>query len=325
MPASSRLTPHAGDAMPASLSVVVPTFRRAQSLEACLRALAAQTRAPEQIVVACSADDQASQQLTRSLAREIPVELVISEHPNVCAQMNRGVTAATGDVVALTDDDAMPRAEWAARLLGLYATPLVGAAGGRDVISGGEAISGPRQEAVGVVTRSGRAIGNHHREGVGVRDVDFLKGVNLSVRRELWHVDRGLLGGGTQMHWEIGTCLRIRRLGWRVVYDPELVVDHRPAARVDAPTRSSRGPSSLEWEAHNELYELMRWLPRWHGAIAASRAFAIGSKHRPGLVAGAWLAMHGSTPREALTEVRFATAGRWRAVKARPRRDRWAT
>jgi cellulose synthase/poly-beta-1,6-N-acetylglucosamine synthase-like glycosyltransferase len=325
MPASSRLTPQPRDTVPASLSVVVPTFRRAQSLEACLRALAAQTRAPEQIVVACSIDDQASQQLTRSLAREIPVELVISEHPNVSAQMNRGVTAATGDIVALTDDDAMPRAEWAARLLGLYNAPRVGAVGGRDVIAGAQAISGPQRDAVGVVTRGGRSVGNHHREAVGVRDVDFLKGVNLSVRRALWHVDEGLLGSGTQMHWELGTCLRIRRLGWRVLYDPELVVDHLPAARVSAPTRSSRDPGSLEWDAHNEIYELVRWLPPGPAAIAAVRAFAIGTKHRPGLVAAAWHVAHGSTPREALTELRFATAGRWRAVKARPRRDRWAT
>jgi hypothetical protein len=310
---------------PASLSVVVPTFARPVSLERCLRALAAQTRPPEQIVVVCRADDPASHELTLSLSREIPIEAVMCDVPLCSAQLDLGAAAAIGDVVALTDDDAMPRSEWAERLLGLYSAPDVGAAGGRDVLPDALATPVPRDARVGLVTLSGRALGNHDRPNVGVRDVDYLKGVNLSLRRQLWHVDHDLLGRGTQSSWEIGTCLRIRRLGWRVVYDPGLLVDHEPAPRVGVPARSSRDPQMIEYAAHNELYELLRWLPWWQSAIAASRAVLVGSKAEPGPMAGIWMAAHGKKPRQALAEVRVATAGRWRALLARPRRDRWAS
>ena len=324
--AAGRIALEPGDAAPpTSLSVVVPTFGRPLLLERCLRGLADQSRPPEQIVVVCRGDDRPSREMTLSLAQELPIEQVISEEPMLCAQMDLGVAASTGDVVALTNDDAIPRNGWAERLLGLYDAPDVGAVGGRDVLRDEPDAPAPRDARVGTVTLSGRALGNHHRQNVGVRDVDFLKGVNLSLRRALWHVDHDLLGHGTQTNWEIGTCLRIRRLGWRVLYDPELLVDHTPAARVGAPRRSSRDPSTIEFAAHNELYELLRWLPWWRSMIAASRAIVVGSKARPALVTGVWLVAHGMRPRQALAEVRVANAARWRAVSARPWRDRWET
>jgi hypothetical protein len=207
--------------------------------------------------------------------------------------------------------------------MSLYRESNVGAVGGRDVIRDPTVDSRPGGKPVGIVTRSGQPLGNHHREGFGVRDVEFLKGVNLSVRRQLWHVDLSLLGTGNQSHWELGTCLRIRRLGWRVLYDAQLLVDHYADVRVGEPQRESRDAYRLERDAHNELYELVRWLPWWQSMAAVSRAIMVGSKDVPGLAVGLWLAGHGTEPKQALAEARAATKGRWLAIRARPRRDRW--
>jgi GT2 family glycosyltransferase len=310
--------------VPQTLSVVVPTFRRPASLARCLRALGAQTRPPDQIIVVVRADDAVSREAVAGLARELPVELVTSDRPLLCAQMDAGVAAAFGDVVALTDDDSAPTAEWAVRLMGLYSEPSVGAAGGRDRIGDAHADGRGPATAVGVVTWSGRPLGNHHRESVGgVRDVDFLKGVNLSVRRSLWYVDRDLLGDGHQSHWELGTCLRIRRLGWRVRYDPGLLVDHYSDARIDEPQRASRDGYRLTRDAHNQLYELLRWLPWCQAVLATVRAVAIGSKELPGIATAIWLVAHGTTTRHARAELRSASHGRWMAISARPRHGRW--
>jgi len=67
-----------------------------------------QTRPPDQIVVACRSDDLDSQRAVASLAREMALEVAVSEPAGLCAQMNLGVARATGDVVALTDDDSAP-------------------------------------------------------------------------------------------------------------------------------------------------------------------------------------------------------------------------
>ena len=310
-------------AMPQSLTVVVPTFRRSQSLERCLHALASQTRPPDQIVVVCRADDSSGRDAASSLAREMPIHLMTCDQPRLCAQMDLGVAVAVGDVVALTDDDSEPTAQWAERLMSLYSEPDVGAVGGRDVIHDPTIDNTLGKKPVGIVTRSGQALGNHHRESVGVRDVEFLKGVNLSVRRQLWHVDLDLLGDGHQSHWELGTCLRIRRLGWRVLYDAELLVDHYPDERMAEPQRGSRDSYTLKRDAHNQLYELVRWLPWWQSATAAARGLLVGSKELPGPVVGIWLLVHGGKPRQVLGEVASATTGRWLAITTRPRHDRW--
>ena len=283
------------------------------SLERCLRALLAQTRAPDQIIVACRADDRLSRDSTARLAREVPIiQLMTCEQPKLCAQMDLGVRAAVGDVVALTDDDSVPTPAWAEHLMGLYRDPSVGAVGGRDVISDPLVDSRPVQKPVGVVTRSGRALANHHREGVGVRDVDFLKGVNLSVRRQLWHVDLALFGDGNQSHWELGTCLRIRRLGWRVLYDAELLVEHHPDARVGEPQRGSRDAYSIQRDAHNELYELVRWLPAWQSLAAILRALLVGSKQPP-----AW------PPESGLRRMARDPAMRWHRFEQLPQGVGW--
>lgn len=323
-PTEMTLRPGAAPA-PESLTVVVPTFRRPLPLERCLRALAVQTRTPDQIIVVCRADDRASVDAAARMTREMPIHVITCELPRLCAQMDLGVAYAIGDVVALTDDDAAPTPQWAERLMSLYSEPDIGAVGGRDVIHDPTVDSSARGKSVGIVTRSGRPLGNHHHEGIGARDVDFLKGVNLSVRRQLWRVDLDLFGDGNQSHWELGTCLRIRRLGWRVLYDAQLLVDHYPDVRVGEPCRGSRDRYSLERDAYNELYELVRWLPWWQAATAASRALVVGSKAVPGAAVGAWLWAHGTKPQQALAEVRAATHGRLLAIRARPWSKRWAT
>ena len=288
-----------------------------------MRALANQTRPPDQIVVACRSDDPESQHAAAGLAHDLALEVAVSAPTGLCAQMNLGVAHATGDVVALTDDDSAPRPDWAERLLSLYGAPDIGAVGGRDVIADPRVRSSRSNRPVGIVAPSGRPHGNHHHEGTGVRDVDYLKGVNLSVLRHLWHVDLGLLGTGNQSHWELGTCLRIRRLGWRVLYDPELLVDHYTDDRVGEPQRASRAAERLERDAHNELYELTRWLPWWQAIAATSRAFAVGSRELPGVAVALWLTAHGRPCSQVRDELRAGTRGRFRAVGAHPRRGRW--
>jgi glycosyltransferase involved in cell wall biosynthesis len=312
--------------VPRSLTVVVPTFRRPESLERCLRALREQTRAPDQIIVVRRRDDEETDEAVARIAGEVPIDLVACEKPGLCAQMDLGVAQASGDVVALTDDDAAPRTDWAARIMSLYSAPDIGAVGGRDVIHDDPTVdNGPTSQPVGIVTRTGRPLGNHHHEGSAVRDVEFLKGVNLSLRRSLWHVDPGLLGDGNQSHWELGTCLRIRRLGWRVLYDPQLLVDHYADARIGEPQRHTRDAYSLERDAYNELYELVRWLPWWQSVAAVTRAMLVGSRATPGAGIGLWLAARGANRHQTLAEVTATTHARWAALKARPRPGRWAT
>jgi len=74
------------------------------------------------------------------------------------------------------------------------------------------------------------------------------------------------------------------------LYDPTILVEHFTEPRIGEQQRAVRDAYALERDAHNELFELVRWLPRWQWPIAAANALLVGSRAEPGLVAGAWLA-----------------------------------
>jgi len=239
------------------------------------------------MLVVARSEDTASQEVVSERAK--PVRLVLVEHPGVVAAMNAGIDASSGDVVALTDDDSAPYPDWLARMVAVYESNVdgrVAAAGGRDWVhtQRGRLLDGSAGK-VGAVNWFGRVTGNHHL-GVGQpRDVELLKGVNLIVRGDLLRrirVDERLLGVGTEHHWELGLCLTLRRLGFRVVYDPAIAVDHYPQPRVDDSRRfSSR---ELRDSTHNETLALLEYLPAWRRASYVAWAFAIGTSTTPGVV-----------------------------------------
>jgi GT2 family glycosyltransferase len=265
------------------VSVLVPTYRRPESLARCLGALERQQTAPEEIVVVIRADDSASQ----AVARARPVRIALVQRRGVVAAMNTGLDACHGELIVLTDDDSAPRPDWLARMVAAHAAdPRIAAVGGRDWVYSyktGRLIDGC-EPVVGVVGRFGRVTGNHH-VGVGAaRDVDVLKGVNLSVRTELLReirFDERLRGVGTEHHWELGLCLALRRRGWRVVYDPAIAVDHYPQPRVDDSRQFS--PRELRDSQHNHSLAILEHLPPSRRGLYLLWASTIGSSLTPGL------------------------------------------
>jgi glycosyltransferase involved in cell wall biosynthesis len=267
------------------IAVVVPTFSRPEHLLRCLRALERQTVEPAEVIVAGRDHDDATRAAVAELAGDRIRYLTVRFGAPQLAAMNAGVEAADAQIVAFTDDDAEPRPDWLARLEAHFADPAVGAVGGPDLVHLSGGVLEGSESRVGVVTWYGRTVGNHHL-GVGAaRPVDFLKGVNLSVRRALWDVDPRLQGEGIQMHWEMDLCLGIRRRGHRVVYDPAIVVDHHPAPRATtADTRWPRTARAVWSEAHNETLVLLNRTTGIRRLLALPYALLVGTAAAPGVL-----------------------------------------
>ena len=84
---------------------------------------------------------------------------------------------------------------------------------------------------VGEVRWSGRISGNHER-GIGApRKVEFLKGVNLAIRKEFFPIPNSMRLEGPEPHWEVYLCQRALKRGFTVVYDPQVLVAHFPGIR----------------------------------------------------------------------------------------------
>lgn len=226
-----------------SLTVLIPTYRRPRDLRHCLDAVLGQSRPPCQVIVVRRDHDVDTARVIHSFQNTVQ-EVVVSQG-GTAAALCAGLSHASGDVVAVTDDDAIPRYDWLERLAAAFDHDSVGAVGGRDVVHQGGEIADGRAPVVGRMTWYGRSIGNHHLGTGGAREVDFLKGCNYAFRREQFKIPTGLLGIGAQPCHDMASCLEVRRSGGRVVYDPGIVVDHYPGERYDedgryAATRRAR-------------------------------------------------------------------------------------
>src|SRR5687767_12412282 len=218
----------------ARVSVIIPTWRRPASIVRCLRALAAQSRAPDELIVITRDVDPASRDAARGVTVPAGVALRVLEIPagGVVAAMQAGLDAAKGNVIALTDDDAEPRRDWIERLVATLAADAgLAGAGGRDW----QPHERGDTTVVGRVQWFGRVIGRHHLGAGPARDVDLLKGVNCAYRADLLRAtgfDPRLRGAGAQLHWEMGVGLPLRRAGWRLRYDPAIAVEHHVEVRA---------------------------------------------------------------------------------------------
>lgn len=270
-----------------TISVLVPTWQRPASLERCLRAIAVQTRQADEVIVITRESDAAARETAKGIAYRDPTRTLVLTIPEggVIAAMQAGLDAATGTIIALTDDDAEPADDWLARLLALIdADPSVAGAGGLDR----QPLEQGAATTVGRVQWFGRVIGRHHLGAGPARDVDVLKGVNCAFRAPLLRAvgfDARLRGTGAQLHWELGVCLPLRRAGWRLVYDPAVVVLHHVEARAsdDELHRGRFSANAFEDGVHNEAVAIGEYLPTPVRVVWTPWAAFVGTVAAPGL------------------------------------------
>lgn len=129
MPAASATASHTGTV---DLSVVVPTWGRLDQLDCCLDALARQTLEPAryEIIIVDDEPDHNTLHLVSSwrLRRlEHGPRLIYLANPGphgAAAARNRGWRVARADIIAFTDDAAIPAPDWLEQALCAF-TPAV--------------------------------------------------------------------------------------------------------------------------------------------------------------------------------------------------------
>jgi cellulose synthase/poly-beta-1,6-N-acetylglucosamine synthase-like glycosyltransferase len=213
------------------------------------------------------------------------------------AALNCGLAGAGGTIVAFVDDDAVPTVGWLERIVETFERDeRVAAVGGRDVVFENgrllelqppRGLGGLRAEPrVGRIQWFGRMVGNHH-VGVGAaRDVDVLKGANMSFRRQavVGHgFDERLRGEGVQLHSELSICLPLRRRGLRVVYDPNISVLHHPAPRRLGHERDDLSADAVASTTHNEALAILDYFRPARRMVFMVWGICVGTSSAPGL------------------------------------------
>lgn len=105
---------------------------RADTLNATVASIRAQSYSSWELIIAGQGDDRAVRQLTESFIRADPrIRYVHVDRMGLCGARNAAMSVATGDVLAFTDDDCEAEPSWLAVLASCFeAEPDVGVVGG---------------------------------------------------------------------------------------------------------------------------------------------------------------------------------------------------
>lgn len=262
-------------------------------------------------------DAETWQFLAQFNAHNLPLHTVKVTQPGVIAALNAGLAAVEGDIVSITDDDAAPHPDWLERITAHFICDrCIGGLGGRDWIHHGSKLEDESRLVVGQLQWFGRVIGNHHL-GVGEpREVDILKGVNMSFRTQAigqLRFDERMRGTGAQVHFEMAFTLALKRAGWKIIYDPNVAVDHYPAQRFDEDQRNNFNEIAFINLVHNETLVLLEHLPFIRRIVFLFWAIFVGTCDSLGLIQ--WLRFLPSQGQLAGKKLLASWRGRWQGYK----------
>ena len=285
---------------PRVVTLILNTNRRADTL-ACLASLAAGSYANNTVVVLDNASTDGSPAAIQQAFPAVQV-VALAENQGYAGNNNVGLALALAQgadwVLVLNEDTVLAPDCVAALVAAGEADPQVGLAG--PLIYHADE-PGIIQSAGGTLDRQWRAahLGQNepdHGQFAGPRDVDWLSGCALLVRRETLE-QIGLLDASYFYFWEeTEWCLRAQRAGWRVRHVPAAKLWHKGVQRSYQPK-----PSVTYYATRNRLATLAKhhaplraWLaagsevtrtlaswtfrPKWRGQRA----------HRDALWQGVW-------------------------------------
>ena len=200
------------------MSVVIPLHRDNPGFRACLDGCAALDYPSFEVIVV--SDDKVA------LPADVKQVQTGADHDTGPGEKrDAGMHAADGDFLAFIDDDAVPRRDWLTEAVRVFEDEKIGAVAGPGVTPPGSPWS---ERAGGAFYESWLGSGPYrYRFRPGRRrDVDDYPAYNLIVRRR---AAEHVKGWGTGFYGGEDTviCLALVEAGWRIVYDPSVVVFHQ--------------------------------------------------------------------------------------------------
>jgi O-antigen biosynthesis protein len=195
------------------ISVVVCSYNGSatirDTLQACLR-----IDYPDYEIIVIN---DGSKDSTREIADEFPVKVVHTRNRGLSNARNRGIVEATGEIVAFTDDDAMPDPLWLRYLAIAYLHADFAGVGGPNIAPLNSSFF-----AECVSYAPGRPVQVLSSDQVA----EHIPGCNMSFRRSVL-----LEAGGFDPVYraagdDVDICWRIQDLGYQIGFHPSAFVWH---------------------------------------------------------------------------------------------------
>jgi O-antigen biosynthesis protein len=257
------------------ISVVVCTHNGEATIERCLDATCRLDYPEFEVIVV----DDGSTDRTAELTERFDVRLISTENRGLSAARNTGIEAASGDLVAFTDDDAFPDPHWLRYLANGFATSNHVGLGGPNV---------PSPDAGLVEQAVAHGPGGPIHVLLSDEVAEHVPGCNMAFRRSALFAVDGFDPQFRVAGDDVDMCWRLQERGWTIGFTPAAVVVHRRR-------RSIRGylKQQSEYGKAEALLE-RKWPARynrsghlsWAGRVYGGSLWRAGKRGRIGY--GTW-------------------------------------
>lgn len=259
-----------------SLSIVIPSHSRPDLLCLCLQSVRAHAPECTQIIVV---DDGSKNAVVSLAASEFPgVEVIRHERPlGFAIAANRGISVAGGSIIELLNDDTQVTAGWAEAAVAHFADPTVAAVAPL-------VFQGPRTGEPPIIDSAGDEydLGGFARkrgrgEPMTQRFAKPCEVFGASASSAFYQADVLRTVGGFPEDFgayfeDVDLAWRIRRAGFRTMYEPQSVVWHRVGSSYPKNRklveRQSQNEERVFWR---NVPNVWRAMPR-HGAVLLGKA-----------------------------------------------------
>ena len=273
------------------MSVAIPTYNRPDYLKRAIMSVLSQEHSAYELIVIARPDDAPSLQVIQEAIQVNPDKRIVLGYvtvPGFLPPVLRAIEIASGDVLALLDDDAEAHSDWLKRIVTYYADPLVGGVGGRYVnFFDGVKASYPKVKEVAIIKWNGKPVGNMYCDCAFSNPVtvDFLMGGNLSYRLNLFRHAKPsqALSSNVSFHWEIDVGLKVKGQNYKIIFDPNIMVDHHSAPRTISGMRTLNY-EGVYWSNFNYAYIMKQNLGNIKLITYVLYSFLIGWGGSPGVL-----------------------------------------
>jgi GT2 family glycosyltransferase len=206
-----------------TLTVIICTYNRHKLLESALHSLLiSSNEKPDELIIVNGGDEKA-EQVVNKISEEFlqKTKLLKTSNKNLATSRNVGLPHCSGNIIAMTDDDAEVFPDWVTQMKRLHTEhPEAGAIGGPVIGTNTHTLVGKVADAITFPSWP------------EPRRVRTLPGVNISYKKSVLDQvglqDESLFRGeDVDFNW------RVQKLGYDILYDPSVKVyhHHRPTVR----------------------------------------------------------------------------------------------
>ncbi len=269
------------------VSVVVCSHNGAHTLADCLDGLAELDYPDYEVIVV----NDGSTDSTPAIASRYPYRLISTANRGLSAARNVGLDAATGAIVAYTDDDARPDPHWLTYLVAKLLSSEHAGVGGPNIAPPGD---GPIAACVA------NAPGGPVHVLLTDEEAEHVPGCNMAFRKERLEAIGGFDPRFRAAGDDVDVCWRLQERGWTLGFSPAAMVWHHRRNSLRAYWRQQQGYGKAEAlleEKWPEKYNAAGHLA-WAGRLYGRGLPRVAIPGRGRIYGGAW----GSAPFQRLYE-----------------------